>query len=79
MQIDFYTKIVLSLIAAALWGLLLVSFLEPENVSATSKVVDVNIVEINNRPVQDSIDVNIKKISGLPLIKKSLPVDFSNW
>jgi hypothetical protein len=54
MQIDFYTKIVLSLIAAALWGLLLVSFLEPENVSATSKVVDVNIVEINNRPVQDS-------------------------
>ena len=78
MQIDFYTKIVLSLIAAALWGLLLVSFLEPENVSATSKVVDVNIVEINNRPVQDSIDVNIKKISGLPLIKKSLPVDFSN-
>ncbi|MGH7799864.1 MAG: hypothetical protein ACREOW_04435 [Thermodesulfobacteriota bacterium] len=65
MKTDIYTKIVLTIIAIALWGLLLKPLFVSESVSASSQVLDVNIQEIGGRLVNDKIlDVNVERIKG---------------
>ena len=65
MKTDLYTKIIFTLIAIALWGILIKPIFVSENVRASNQVLDVNIKEIGGRAVSDKIlDVNIQKIKG---------------
>ena len=64
MKTDLYTKIVLTVIAIALWGLLVKPIFVSENVGASTQVVDVNMKEIGGRLINDKIlDVNIDRKS----------------
>jgi hypothetical protein len=61
MKTDIYTKIILILIALALWGLLLKPMFVSENA-----VVDVNLVNIDGKRIRDRVlDVNIARIDGI--------------
>ena len=73
--IDLYTKVVLTLIAVALWGLLLKPIFISESVGASTQVLDVNIKEIGGRAVRGIIDVNIEKINGRTFTTSALPVE----
>ncbi|MBF8303318.1 MAG: hypothetical protein HW396_1599 [Candidatus Dadabacteria bacterium] len=75
MKTDLYTKIIFTLIAIALWGILIKPIFVSENVRASNQVLDVNINEIGGRAVSDKIlDVNIQKIKGQNFINTALPV-----
>jgi len=75
MKTDLYTKIIFTLIAIALWGILIKPIFVSENVRASNQVLDVNIKEIGGRAVSDKIlDVNIQKIKGQNFINTALPV-----
>jgi len=75
MKTDLYTKIIFTLIAIALWGILIKPIFVSENVRASNQVLDVNIKEIGGRAVSDKIlDVNIQKIKGQNFINPALPV-----
>ena len=75
MKTDLYTKIIFTLIAIALWGILIKPIFVSENVRASNLVLDVNIKEIGGRAVSDKIlDVNIQKIKGQNFINTALPV-----
>ena len=78
MMTDLYTKIVLTIIAIALWGFLFKPIFVSESVGASSQVLDVNIKEIGGRTVSDKIlDVNIERINGRTFtttIPTALPV-----
>lgn len=78
MKIDLVTKLILFLIALALWGILLKPFYISETATASNAVLDVNIKQIDGRNVIGSLDVNIKKVNGrnfsgplLPVIQKN--------
>ena len=75
MRIDTYTKIVLSLIALALWAILLQTYLEPEQAGASSAILDVNLIKIDGRNIDSVLDVNIKKINGRTIYDEYLPVE----
>ncbi len=76
MKTDLYTKIVLTIIAIALWGILLKPIFISESLGASNRILDVNIKEIGGRTVSDKIlDVNIQKIKGQNLITPTLPVE----
>ena len=75
MKIDLYTKVVLTIIAIALWGLLLKPIFVSESVSASTQVLDVNIEKIGGRTVGGIIDVNIEKINGRTFTTSALPVE----
>lgn len=74
MKIDIYTKLVLTLIALALWGLLLQNFVISREVNASTGVMDVNLKQIDGRNIDTVLDVNIEKISGKMIYDGSLPV-----
>ena len=78
MMTDLYTKIVLTIIAIALWGILIKPIFVSENVRASNQVLDVNIKEIGGRTVSEKIlDVNIERINGRTFtttIPTALPV-----
>jgi len=75
MKTDLYTKIIFTLIAIALWGILIKPIFVSENVRASNQVLDVNIKEVGGRAVSDKIlDVNIQKIKGQNFINTALPV-----
>lgn len=74
MKTDIYTRIVLTVIAIALWGILLKPIFVTE-VSASIGVIDVNIKELGGRRVYDRIDVNLDRINGSTLIGPTLPVE----
>ena len=74
MKIDLYTKVVLTVIAAALWGILLAPFFEAREVGASTGVIDVNIKQIDGRRVQHVLDVNIAEVSGRNFFD-GVPVD----
>ena len=74
MKIDFYTKAVLTVIAVALWGILLAPFFETKEVGASSGVMDVNIKQIDGRRVEHVLDVNIAEVSGRSFFD-GVPVD----
>ncbi len=76
MKTDLYTKIVLTIIAIALWGFLLKPIFISESVGASNQVLDVNIKEIGGRVVYEKIlDVNIERIRGKTLSGSTLPVE----
>lgn len=53
MKTDTYTKIVLTVIAIALWSIVLKPIFVSDYVAASGGVVDVNIKEIGGRHVYD--------------------------
>lgn len=76
MKTDLYTKIIFTLIAIALWGILIKPIFVSENVRASNQVLDVNIKEIGGRVVYEKIlDVNIERIRGKTLSGSTLPVE----
>lgn len=75
MNLDIYTRIVLTFIAIALWGLLLKPIFISGNVGASSQVLDVNIKEVGGRVINDKIlDVNVERINGRTFYN-ALPVE----
>lgn len=75
MKIDTYTKIILTLIAVALWGILLSTLFQVKNVDASTDVIDVNLRQIDGRSINKVLDVNIQELNGISLYR-SLPVEF---
>jgi len=75
MKVDIYTKILLTLIAIALWGLLLQPYIHTEPVIASTGVLEVNIKEIaGRRLVDNTIPVDIKKLNNQLLFNNVVPV-----
>ncbi len=74
MKIDLYTKVVLTVIAVALWGIFLAPFFETKEVGASNGVMDVNIKQIDGRRVKGVLDVNIAEVSGRNFFE-GVPVD----
>ncbi len=74
MKIDAYTKIVLTLIAVALWGIFLSTHLQPNSVNATTGIIDVNLKQIDGSSVNRVLDVNIEEVNGSS-VYNSLPVE----
>jgi len=74
MKIDTYTKLILLLIAIALWGILLKPLLISESAKASNVILDVNIKQIDGKRVYGSLDVNIEKVNGRTFTGSSLPV-----
>jgi len=79
MKIDLYTKLILTLIAIALWGILLKPIFMSDRVSASTAVVDVNIKEVGGKRVDRIIDVNLEKINNQTLNSSILPVEIKKW
>ena len=74
MKIDLYTKLILLIIAVALWGILLRPLFRSENATASNAVLDVNIKQIDGRNVIGSLDVNIKKVNGRVFSGPNVPI-----
>jgi hypothetical protein len=74
MKIDLYTKVVLTVIAVALWGIFLAPFFEAREVGASTGIMDVNIKQIDGRRVKSVLDVNIAEVSGRKFFE-GVPVD----
>jgi hypothetical protein len=75
MKIDLYTKLILTMIAIALWGILLKPIFVSDGVSASTAVVDVNIKEVGGKRVDRIIDVNLERINGRTFSGNLLPVE----
>jgi hypothetical protein len=74
MKVDLYTKIILTVIAVALLGILLQPYLQTSPVNASTGVLDVNISELGGRRIVDTLPVDIKKVNNRLLYKNALPV-----
>jgi len=74
MKIDTYTKIILTLIAVALWGIFLNPLLQPNSVNATTGIIDVNLKQIDGSSIDRVLDVNIEEVNGSS-VYNSLPVE----
>jgi len=75
MKLDIYSKIILTLIAVALWGILLQPYISTQPVNASTGLVDVNIKEVGGRRVNNTLPVDIKKVNNQSLYKNVLPVE----
>ncbi|HWP93436.1 MAG TPA: hypothetical protein VNN20_14685 [Thermodesulfobacteriota bacterium] len=75
MKIDLYTKMLLTVIAIALWGILLKPIFMSDRVSASTAVVDVNIKEVGGKRVDRIIDVNLERINNRTFSGNLLPVE----
>jgi hypothetical protein len=74
MKIDTYTKIILTFIALALWGIFLSPLLQPNSVNATTGIIDVNLKQIDGSSIDRVLDVNIEEVNGSS-VYNSLPVE----
>lgn len=75
MKADFYTKVILTLIALGLWGILLKPLFISEPVIASNGITDVNIREIAGKRLDNkALNVNIKKVGGFNVPGPNLPV-----
>lgn len=74
MKIDTYTKIILTLIAVALWGIFLYPFFGAKESDATTGIIDVNLKQIDGSSIDRVLDVNIKELNGSS-VYNSLPVE----
>jgi hypothetical protein len=72
---DIYTKLILTMIAIALWGILLKPIFVSDGVSASTAVVDVNIKEVGGKRVDRIIDVNLERINSRTFSGNLLPVE----
>lgn len=75
MKPDLYTKIVITAIGIALWGILLKPIFVSDRVDASTGVVDVNIKEVGGWPVHKIIDVNVERVNGGTFSGTALPVE----
>jgi len=73
MQIDIFTKFILTAIAIALWGLMLKPIIFPTVVGASSSIIDVNLKEVGGKRVYDSVGIDIKKVNG-KIVYNEIPV-----
>jgi hypothetical protein len=78
MKLDIYTKLVLTVIALGLWGLLLQPLILPKEVGASSAIIDVNIKEINGKRVKSILDVNVEQVKGQNIYNYAIPVELKN-
>jgi len=74
MKIDTYTKVILTLIALALWGIFLCPFFEAKESDATTGIIDVNLKQIDGSSINKVLDVNIKELNGSS-VYNALPVE----
>ena len=74
MKIDTYTKIILTLIALALWGIFLYPFFEADETGAATGIIDVNLKQIDGSSIDRVLDVNIEEVNGSS-VYNSLPVE----
>ncbi len=76
MKVDIFTKIMLTLIAVALWGILLQPYLSTQPVNSSTGILEVNIKEIGGRRLVDStLPVDIKKVNNQLLYRNVVPVE----
>jgi hypothetical protein len=75
MIVDLYTKIILSVIAVALLGILLQPYISTQPVNASTGVLDVNIKELGGRRVYNTLAVDIKKVNGQSLYRNVVPIE----
>lgn len=75
MKTDLYTKVMLTLIAIGLWGILLKPLFITEPVIASNGITDVNIQQIGGLSVDKrTLNVNIRKVGGFDVGGPNLPV-----
>ena len=74
MKIDTYTKIILTFIALALWGIFLYPFFETKDSGASTGIIDVNLKQIDGSSIDKVLDVNIKELNGSS-VYNALPVE----
>ncbi len=75
MKTDLYTKVMLTLIAIGLWGVLLKPLFVTEPVIASNSIMDVNIQKIAGQNVHKrTLNVNICKVGGFNVTSPDLPV-----
>jgi len=75
MKVDNYSKIILTLIAVALWGILLQPYIQTQPVNASNGVLQVNIKEVAGRELVDALPVDVKKVNNRLLNRNVLPVE----
>ena len=79
MKTDFYTKVILTLIAIGLWGMLLKPLFISETVIASNGIMDVNIRKIAGMRLDNrTLNININKVGGYNVRSSSLPVQSGN-
>ena len=78
MIVDLYTKIILSVIAVALLGILFQPYISTQPVNASTGVIQVNIKEVAGRRLTDTLPVDIKKVNNRLLYRNVLPVEIKN-
>jgi hypothetical protein len=78
MKVDLYTKIILTVIAVALLGILLQPYISTQPVNASTSVLDVNIKELGGRRIVDTLPVDIKEINNHLIYRNVLPVEIKN-
>ena len=74
MKTDTYTKIILTVIAVALWGIFLSPFFRANDSAATTGIIDVNLKQIDGSSINKVLDVNIEEVNGSS-VYNSLPVE----
>jgi len=76
MKVDLYTKIVLTVIAGALLGILFQPYISTQPVNAsTGTVQKVDIVQVNGRKLIDTVPVDVRKLNNHLLYRNVLPVE----
>jgi len=78
MKLDIYTKLVLTVIALGLWGLILQPLIIPKEVGASPSIIDVNIKEINGKRVKSILDINVEQVKGQNIYNYAIPVELKN-
>ena len=74
MKVDLYTKIMRTVIAVALLGILFQPYISTQPAIASSSVIDVNIKEVAGRRITE-IPVDIRKVNNQHLYRNQLPVE----
>lgn len=78
MKTDLYTKIILTIIAVGLWGVLLKPLFISEPVIASNGITDVNIKKIAGMNLDNrTLNININKVGGYKVTGPNLPVKSS--
>lgn len=75
MKVDFYTKLMLTVIAVALWVIVLKPIFISDRAVASSQVLDINIKEVAGKRVSNFLDINIEEINGRAIHSNALPVE----
>lgn len=75
MKTDLYIKVILTIIAIGLWGMLLKPLFISEPVIASNGITDVNIKKIAGMNLDNrTLNININKVGGYRVTGPNLPV-----